>query len=160
RVTALLAVPVCIAGLGVNVDRHGSPALTAVLALGLAAAARLLGTARRRELARAAGQALLVGSGAVLMVLGIGPRLGAYRTLTVLSGSMRPTFNPGDVIVVRPLPLHALRVGDVITYSVPIADRRVETHRIIRIVHGGANPTVITKGDANNAPDPWEATLQ
>jgi signal peptidase len=57
------------------------------------------------------------------------------------------------------VPLRELRVGDVITYAIPIGDRHVETHRIIRIVRGGESPTVVTKGDANSVPDPWEATL-
>ena len=30
--------------------------------------------------------------------LAILPRLGLYRPLTVLSGSMRPTFDPGDLV--------------------------------------------------------------
>ena len=38
---------------------------------------------------------------AVLAAAAVGPRLGLYRTETVLSGSMRPAFSPGDVIVVR-----------------------------------------------------------
>lgn len=98
---------------------------------------------------------------AAIIVFAIGPRTGKYRTLTVLSGSMTPTFDPGDSIVVRPVPLDQLRKGDVITYNIPVGDGHVVTHRIVSIARkGGGNPVVVTKGDANQAVDDWEAQLQ
>ena len=42
-----------------------------------------------------------------------------------------------------------------------MADRRVVTHRVISVQHGAdGTVTVQTKGDANTAVDPWQATLQ
>jgi signal peptidase len=101
----------------------------------------------------------LVASVAVLLFVGVGPRFGSYRTLTVLTGSMRPTAAPGDLIVVRPVALDKLRVGDVITYQIPVDDHRVISHRIIEILDPGTHPTIRTQGDANDAADPWMATL-
>jgi signal peptidase len=101
---------------------------------------------------------LLVAASA-LAVLVVGPMLGMYRTVTVLSGSMRPTFSPGDMIVVSPEPMSSLRVGDVITYSIPTAGHPVETHRVVSIQPTGGDPIVQTKGDANNTVDPWRAQL-
>src|SRR5207247_7659407 len=43
--------------------------------------------------------------------------------------------------------------------SIPIGDHHVQTHRVVAVVHGGAHPSVRTKGDANAAPDPWVARL-
>jgi signal peptidase len=103
---------------------------------------------------------LLATAVAALLVLAIGPRAGRYRTLTVLSGSMSGTFEPGDVIITAPTPLTSIKVGDVITYRIPVEDRRVVTHRIVRISGPKANPIVVTKGDANRVRDPWEAQLQ
>lgn len=97
---------------------------------------------------------------AALLVYGIGPQSGRYRTLTVLSGSMSPTFDAGDSIIAVPVPLDRLRVGDVIVYRQPTGDRRVVTHRIVEIVERGSHPVVITKGDANAQPDDWRARLQ
>jgi signal peptidase len=112
-------------------------------------------------IARTGGQLGLVALAAVTFVgLGLLPRLGWYRPVTVLSGSMRPTFSPGDLIVVRPEPLRDVRVGQVISYSVPVGGHQVETHRVIRILHGGDHPVVQTQGDANNWKDPWTAKLQ
>ncbi|MEW6473982.1 MAG: signal peptidase I [Actinomycetota bacterium] len=84
--------------------------------------------------------------------VGLGPHTGRYRTLTVLSGSMRPTMPEGSVAIVIPVPPAEIRPGDVITYNIPVGDRRVVTHRVVEIVEGGDHPVVRTQGDANAAP--------
>src|SRR5437867_11828955 len=103
---------------------------------------------------------LLLGA-AVLLFLAIGllPRTGWYRVETVLSGSMRPAFAPGDMIVVSPEPLRDVQAGQVISYHIPIGDQHVQTHRIVQVVRGGDHPVVRTKGDANDSVDPWKARL-
>jgi signal peptidase I len=80
--------------------------------------------------------------------------------LPVLSPSMRPTFDAGAVVVAVHVPATSVRAGDVIVYQAPIEDRRVVAHRVVRVVERGAHPVVQTKGDANDAPDPWVARLQ
>lgn len=95
-----------------------------------------------------------------LVLIAVGPRTGKYRTLTVLSASMRPAFGPGSMVVVKPTPVSDLAVGDVITYRIPVEDRRVVTHRIVEIAEPGRRPIVRTQGDANNAADPWLARLE
>ena len=107
------------------------------------------------------GQRVLLALALILfLALGVLPRLGLYRPVTVLSGSMRPTFSPGDMVVVVPEPVSAVRVGQVISYQVPVGIHQVETHRIVKILQGGAHPTVQTQGDANNYHDPWTAKLE
>ncbi len=96
----------------------------------------------------------------LFLALAVLPRLGLYRPVTVLSGSMRPTFSPGDMVVVTPEPVSAVRVGQVISYQVPVGAHQVETHRVTRILQGGSHPVVQTQGDANNHPDPWTARLE
>ena len=114
----------------------------------------------RRVLGRLAGVALwgvVAASIALFLLLGVVPHTGTYRTVTVLSGSMRPTFPQGAVVVVTPQRPRDLRVGQVITYQVPVGDRRIVSHRVVKIVEGagGAHPVVETKGDANDANDAW-----
>ena len=109
---------------------------------------------------RIGGTAAVVVAALALVGLGLLPRLGFYRPLTVLSGSMRPVFAPGDVVVVTPERLRDLRAGQIITYQIPISDHHVETHRVVRILRGGDHPVVITKGDANRTADPWKAQLR
>jgi len=94
------------------------------------------------------------------LTLGVLPRLGLYRPVTVLSGSMHPTFSPGDMVIVTPEPVSAVRVGQVISYQVPTGIHQVETHRIVKILQAGAHPVIQTQGDANNWPDPWTAKLE
>jgi signal peptidase len=94
----------------------------------------------------------------VLLFIGILPRTGAYRTLTVLSGSMRPAFAPGDMVLAKPTSVDSLKIGDILVYSIPVGDHHVESHRISRII--SRRPLIVTtKGDANNGADPWTAQL-
>ncbi len=95
-----------------------------------------------------------------LLGLAIGPHTGAYRTTTMLTGSMRPLYPPGSVLVITPQKASDLAPGQVITYNAPIEDRRVVTHRVIAVDHTGPYPVMETKGDANNGPDPWKATVK
>ena len=55
-----------------------------------------------RVAASVVGTAAVVVAVAALVGVGLAPRLGFYRPLTVLSGSMRPAFVPGDVVIVTP----------------------------------------------------------
>ncbi|MGN6378877.1 MAG: signal peptidase I [Gaiellales bacterium] len=115
---------------------------------------------------RAAGMAVrtvvvaaVVSAVGALAFFGIGPHILPYRTMTVLSGSMTPRFSPGDVVVVTPEAPQSLRVGQVVTYNVPVAPHEPITHRVVAILHRGEHPVIRTKGDANAAPDPWTARL-
>ena len=95
----------------------------------------------------------------VLAVLGLGPHTGRYQVVTILSGSMGATAPAGAVAFSTPVPTGAVRVGDVITYAIPVEDRRIVTHRVVEVVETGDSPVVRTKGDANEAVDPWLARL-
>jgi len=78
----------------------------------------------------------------------------------MLTGSMAPGINPGDVVVSWPKPAADLKVGDVISYHIPVEDHRVETHRVTKIMHGkDGSISIRTQGDANDGVDPWKATL-
>jgi signal peptidase I len=94
-------------------------------------------------------------------LLAIGPHVLHYRTMTMLTGSMTGTINVGDVEIVTPLPVQQVTVGMIIAYHIPVDDHHLVTHRVVGIEHGpDGSVTVQTKGDANNAVDPWTATLQ
>ncbi len=83
------------------------------------------------------------------------PYLFGYRTLTVLSGSMVPTFRPGDVIVVReasPLDAHP---GDIVTFRDPLAGGELVSHRVQSMQVVGSNVQFVTKGDANSGVENW-----
>jgi signal peptidase len=113
-----------------------------------------------RKSVTATASTLLVLAVAAFLLLAIGPRVLGYQTSTMLTGSMSPLINPGDVVVTKPAPAEEIRVGDIITYHIPVEDQRVETHRVTDVI---PNPdgtiAVRTKGDANNGADPWTATI-
>lgn len=80
-----------------------------------------------------------------------------FPLLVVKSGSMRPLIEVGDIIVVSGIDyddIHASPTeGDVIIFYRPSAggERALIVHRAIGITEDG----VLTKGDANQFPDPW-----
>ncbi len=76
-------------------------------------------------------------------VLGISP-------VIVMSGSMSPEFETGDLIFVQRTDPYTLKVDDVICY---LEDESAVTHRIIEVTEEGGQPMYITKGDANNVED-------
>jgi len=81
--------------------------------------------------------------------------LAGYRTLVVISGSMSPFLNVGDVAVinVRTDP-NDVRVGDVIAFYF---SRDIVIHRVIQVLN--TNPIAyVTKGDANESPDPYRVS--
>lgn len=67
------------------------------------------------------------------------------------SGSMSPTFNTGDVVVISKVSATTLKKGDVIEYRKE--DKTKVIHRVIAINDINGAASFITKGDANNAAD-------
>ena len=95
---------------------------------------------------------LLVGLCMAVMV----PILLRDRGLTVLTGSMEPTLNVGDVAVVKQIsPLDA-RVGDVVTFRDPADATRLITHRVRSVRVGDGVARFVTKGDANTSVERWQ----
>lgn len=113
-----------------------------------------------RKASSATATTLVVLVVAALLVLAIGPRILGYQTHTMLTGSMAPMINPGDVAVTLAISVDDIRVGDVVTYDIPVEDRRTVTHRVVEILTDDNGATAIrTKGDANPGPDYWTAVL-
>jgi signal peptidase len=115
-----------------------------------------------RSVTGAADLGLKLVLGAALTVfafLALLPHTGLYRPETVLSGSMKPYFSPGDLVIVTPEPAQDVRVGQVISYHIPVGDQHVQSHRVVQVVRRGEHPLIRTKGDANKARDPWTARL-
>jgi len=80
------------------------------------------------------------------------------RVSPVLTGSMRPSYSPGDVIVTRRVDVHSLRVGDIAVF-VPPGESAAYAHRITSVTTKNGHVVVTTRGDANPAADPWHAML-
>lgn len=77
------------------------------------------------------------------------PSVFGYKPLTILSNSMQPVFEAGDVILIKPDQQAA--VNDVITFKHP--EGILVTHRIIDTTIEDGKTYYITKGDNNNIAD-------
>lgn len=93
--------------------------------------------------------AILIGLMLVLLFLvyGIIPNRW-YHILVVNSGSMSPTFEAGDLIVIT-RPPENLEAGMVLTMMI---NGELVTHRLVGFDPDGR---LVTRGDANPAPDSW-----
>lgn len=80
----------------------------------------------------------------------MGARIVGLRVYTVLSGSMKPTYNPGDLIYVKNVDPEEIKVGDPITF-VMNENLVVATHRVVDIDY--ENQRFYTKGDGNQIAD-------
>jgi signal peptidase len=85
-------------------------------------------------------------------------RVAGHSVLTVLSDSMTPTFEAGDLIVGDVVGGRAdtLTTGTIITFR---ANKILVTHRIVEVENGpGGEVSYRTQGDANNAVDATPVT--
>ncbi|MBO9532855.1 MAG: signal peptidase I [Solirubrobacteraceae bacterium] len=108
------------------------------------------------RLARAFVVALLAGLLAGIVLLVMVPVAMGWRPYTVLTGSMRPNIQPGDVVMDQPIRAPEIHVGDVVTFSDPSRQGRLVTHRVRSVAHSEIFTTVETRGDANNTSERWQ----
>ena len=105
-------------------------------------------------------------SGLVLLLAVGALAMGAYQTASghwhatpVLSGSMRPGLQPGDVVVTQRVPITDLRVRDVIVFHPPDEPQSQTVHRIVKLRVRNGTTSVTTRGDANTINDPTVTAL-
>ncbi|MGB3605049.1 MAG: signal peptidase I [Gordonia sp. (in: high G+C Gram-positive bacteria)] len=97
---------------------------------------------------------LLAAAFAMLCTTILIPKIAGARPYTVLTGSMKPDYPAGSLVVVKPRTVSSIHVGDVITYQIESGKADVVTHRVIEVQEGpDQQPRFITKGDNNNVPD-------
>jgi signal peptidase len=96
-------------------------------------------------------------------------KIDGWTIQTVATGSMAPTVPTGSVILSRPVTARDVRVDDIIVFVSPGGSTvaggedgmfrtdvpMLITHRVVAIEGSGASLAFRTKGDANEAEDPW-----
>ena len=103
---------------------------------------------------RVVSYALLAIMVLILLATVVVPRVTGSTPYTVLTQSMKPTYPPGSLIVVRPVEPSELAIGTPITYQLRSGEPEVVTHRIVATRQsGGGELTFITRGDNNGADD-------
>lgn len=104
------------------------------------------------------GMGLSIGLFAFVVLVGVlaivVPAATGSTPMTVLTGSMSPTYPPGTLIIVKPVDAVDIHIGDSITYQIESGKPAVVTHRVVAITTATDGAVSFqTKGDANNAVD-------
>lgn len=82
------------------------------------------------------------------------PSVGGYLPLIVLTDSMYPEIESGDLIICHTIEGNEVKVGDVISYFDPAGNgTSIVTHRVTEISNENGGLAFRTKGDANNVED-------
>ena len=76
--------------------------------------------------------------------------------MVVSSGSMIPTLNVGDIIIVRGTDPSTVTVGTIIIFHSPYDYSTAIVHRVIAIDNEGGQTFFETKGDNNAVADGWK----
>jgi len=100
------------------------------------------------------------GLAALVICFSIFSYSGAVKARIVLSGSMQPAINPGDIIITTPPSNKMPQVGDVVAYTA----RRFNGGEVgifsHRVIGGDAQSGFLVKGDSNKAPDVQKPKLK
>ena len=76
------------------------------------------------------------------------PNFFGYKNFIVLTGSMKPTLNEGDIVFVKEA--KEIKENDIIAFR---EQNSVVTHRVFEVYKENGEDYYITKGDANSGTD-------
>ena len=77
------------------------------------------------------------------------------QRLSIVTPSMSPLINPGDIAIIKPVSLDHIEVGDILTVKVGMSGSGAFlTHRVIGFQTVDGEKMLLMKGDVNNTPDP------
>lgn len=85
---------------------------------------------------------------------------GIVKARIVLTESMQPTINPGDIVISLNPNRMPPKVGDVVTYTARRFDGSAVASFTHRIISGDAKTGFVVKGDNNPAPDTQKPKLK
>ncbi|MDQ0272490.1 signal peptidase [Cytobacillus purgationiresistens] len=78
------------------------------------------------------------------------PAVFGFMPMSVLTGSMEPVINAGDLVVVKTVDIGSIQENDIVTYK---KGGTLVTHRVVDLVDQNGQVLLQTKGDANNIED-------
>lgn len=82
------------------------------------------------------------------------PSVGGYLPLIVLTDSMYPEIESGDLIICHTIDAEDVKEGDVIAFFDPAGNgTSIVTHRVVEIVEENGTYSFRTRGDNNNTED-------
>lgn len=114
----------------------------------------------RHSLARAGAWAFLLVVVTPVVLTAAPWIVGADDSFVVLTGSMAPSLEPGDIIFIDSKDASDVRVGDVITFRSQPGSSAVVTHRVVEVLDGQMGLRFRTQGDANEDPDAFPVAAE
>ena len=78
------------------------------------------------------------------------PNFFGIKTYVIISGSMEPNLQIGDIVIVKKIGQDELKKGDIISFR---QGQSVITHRIAEVIEKDGKTQYKTKGDNNNTED-------
>jgi signal peptidase len=117
--------------------------------------------ARRARVGTVLGTIALLAAFALGLLMFVPPLFG-YERCVITGASMSGSIERGSIVYAKPVRVDDLEVGDVITYTPPRGAGPVGkvTHRIVWAGRGESGARAFrTKGDNNEAADPWKFEL-
>jgi signal peptidase I len=114
---------------------------------------------KHRPVRGAFSSLLLVLAVCTLALCGFQTASGRWHATPVLSGSMRPGLQPGDIVITHRVPISDLRVRDVIVFHPPNEAQQQTVHRIVKLRVRNGTTVITTRGDANTIDDPTVTSL-
>ncbi len=94
-----------------------------------------------------------------LAVVLVAPKALGGQSLSVLSGSMAPHVNTGDMVMVVPQDANNIQVGQIVAFNDPNGSGRLYQHRVQSVREENGQMMVVTKGDANNTGESWQTPV-
>src|SRR3954470_13283754 len=94
--------------------------------------------------------ALLLAVLAGLVIASLAPQAVGLSAHVVVSGSMAPQIDVGDVVLTEPVATSDLRAGQVLLFTDPEQPGRLLLHRLVSFAADGS---LVTRGDANQSND-------
>jgi len=90
---------------------------------------------------------------AILVIFSVSSAMGLMKARIVLTGSMVPTINPGDVVFLAPPARINPKIGSIVSYTARRFDGSPVGTFTHRIINGDPISGYVVKGDANPTPD-------
>lgn len=94
-----------------------------------------------------------------LAVVLVAPKAVGGQSLSVLSGSMAPNVNTGDMVAIVPIDATDVEVGHIVAFNDPNGSGKLYQHRVQAITEDNGQMIVVTKGDANTSGEEWQTPV-
>jgi len=81
--------------------------------------------------------------------------LSSNPIILVTDDSMYPTLIPGDKLLVNPVDISEIKVGDIIAFDTHFEEANIITHRVVEVSESNGVVAIHTQGDHDDQPDNW-----